>query len=539
MPKQSKYIFVLGSVISGLGKGILISTIGKILQIYGKKVSVVKIDPYLNIDAGTMNPMEHGETFVTEDGGELDPDFGHYERFLEIPMSKKQNITTGQIYYSVITKERKGEYLGKTVQVVPHIINEIIDRLNELDQLQQPDVMLIEIGGTIGDIESQPFLEAARQIVWERPKEDVSIILLTYVPYPAHIKEAKTKPTQHAVRELRASGLTPNIIICRSEKEIGEKAREKIAFFCEVPKNAVIELPDLDSVFNAPKFIASQGFDNLLSNLLNLDLKNPNWAHLDELISKLQSIDKKIVIGIPGKYTDLVDSYISVNEALKHAGIKFGYDVKLRHLSTEAFEENPENVDVLGEVDGILVPGGFGDRGTEGKILAIKYARENDIPFLGICLGFQLAVVEFARHKIGLKDAHSTEMNPNTKYPIIDLQEEQKHIDQMGGSMRLGNYPIELKEDTMIYNLYQTKIINERHRHRYEINPKFIKLLEENGMRITGFYNELAESMEITGHTFFMGTQFHPEFKSTPWTPSPPYVGLIQAAIERAKKRTG
>ncbi|MDH5401928.1 MAG: CTP synthase [Candidatus Heimdallarchaeota archaeon] len=537
MPKNTKYIFVLGSVLSGLGKGIVTSAIAKNFQVRNKKATIVKIDPYLNIDAGTMNPMEHGETFVTDDGGELDEDFGHYERFLGEPMSRKQNITTGQIYYSVIQKERRGEYLGKTVQVVPHVIDEILLRFKEIEETSKSDIMMVEVGGTIGDIESQPFLEAIRQLHMNIPEENSLFVLVTYVPYPRHISEHKTKPTQHSVRELRASGLVPDLIICRSEVPIDTKTLQKIAFFCDVEREAVLDLPDLSSVFEAPQLLDSQEISHLLSKKLQLSLDTPDWSSLESLLNQHKKINGKLIIGIPGKYTDLVDSYISVNEALKHAALKFGWNVELRHYATEDFESNPENIAKLNEVDGILVPGGFGDRGTEGKIAAIQYSRRENIPFLGICLGFQLAVVEYARNVIGLAGASSTEISESTPYPVVCLQEEQKDIKNKGGTMRLGSYPITLKEGTKIAELYGSLEINERHRHRYEINENYFNQLQDGNLIFTGFYSHLLETLELSNHSYFMGVQYHPEFKSTPWKPSPPYEGLIKAAIQRSTGR--
>ena len=374
------------------------SAIGKAFQVRNKDISVLKIDPYLNIDAGTMSPIEHGEVFVTDDGGELDEDFGHYERFLGRSMSRNQNITSGQIYYSVISKERKGEYLGKTVQVVPHIIDEILHRINSLVQQKESEIMIVEVGGTIGDIESRHFLEAIRQLNRNIPEEDSLFVLLTYVPFPNHLQEHKTKPTQMAVRELRALGITPDIIITRSSKSLDKKTLNKIAFFADVPESAVLDIPDVSSVFEVPQILDNQGLMNLMIKYLQLDLGMPNWSKINTLLNNLSSLKDKIIIGIPGKYTDLVDSYISVNEALKHAAWVHQYDIELKHIPTELLEESIDNLKLLEDLDGILVPGGFGDRGTEGKILAIKYARENDIPFLGICLGFQLAVVEYARN---------------------------------------------------------------------------------------------------------------------------------------------
>ncbi len=532
--KKTRYVFILGSVLSGLGKGIVTVSIGKNLQVRGHDVQVCKIDPYLNLDAGTMNPTEHGETFVTQDGGELDVDFGHYERFLSINVSKKQNITTGQVYLNVIEKERRGDYLGQTVQVVPHVINEILRRVEEIDQNADTDVLLVEVGGTIGDIESYPFLEALRQLQRNHPEIEVCTVLLTYVPFPDHLSEHKTKPAQHSVRELRAAGIFPNIIVCRSDVSLTPKVISKIADFCDVPEHAVFDLPDLNNVFEAPQLLDNQGFGELVGKLLKLPAAQPEWTKMDKLVKyTLPNLDKKIVIGVPGKYTTLRDSYISVNEALKHAGWQMGYDVELQHINTEQFEKDEDFIKILDEVDGILVPGGFGDRGTEGKIKAIKYARENKIPFLGICLGFQLAVVEYTRNVIGIQDAHSTEMDSTTEFPIIDILPEQKNITNLGGTMRLGGYDITLTKNTTLAKLYNAIHINERHRHRYEVNPDLIEKINDGELKFTGFWNNLAETFELLGHPYFIGTQYHPEFKSTPWAPSAPYMGLIKAIIEK------
>lgn len=531
--KRSKYVFILGSVISGLGKGIVTVSTGKNLQARGIKVQVVKIDPYLNIDAGTMNPTEHGECFVTTDGGELDVDFGHYERFLGIEVSKHQNITTGKVYFNVIQKERQGKYLGHTVQVVPHIINEIIEQIESQERKYQADVMLIEVGGTIGDIESFPFLEALRQFQRNRDDVDVCTILLSYVPFPDHLSEHKTKPAQHSVRELRAAGITPNIIIGRSDVPLDTKTIQKIANFCDVSEQAVFDLPDLKNVFEAPILLDQQGFGDLVVKILNVDAHQANFDDLNMLLNdRLVNLQHKIIIGVPGKYTALIDSYISVNEALKHAAWHENCDIELRLIDTEQLEQDSDAIHVLDEVDGILVPGGFGDRGVEGKIRAIEYARTHNKPFLGICLGFQLAIVEYARHVLGHSDAHSTEMNPNTTYPIIDLLPEQKQIQDMGGTMRLGAYEITLTADSLLAELYDTTTIYERHRHRYEVNPALLSDISGN-MRITGFWNDLAEAFQLDNHKYFVGTQYHPEFKSTPWKPSPPYIGLIRACASK------
>jgi CTP synthase len=537
MPKSSKYIFILGSVLSGLGKGIVTSAIGKNLQVRGKSIAVVKIDPYLNIDAGTMSPFEHGETYVTDDGGELDEDFGHYERFLGTPMSRRQNITTGQIYYSVIEKERKGEFLGKTVQVVPHVTDEILLRLKTLENEFDPDFMIIEVGGTIGDIEGQPFLEAIRQLHYTLPETDTMLVLVTYVPFPRHLSEHKTKPSQHSVRDLRAAGLVPNVIVCRSEYPVEVKTLSKIAFFGDVPENAVLDLPDLDTVFKAPEALDNQGIMKLLENNLHVRFEDPDWTDVNAIISKIETANRNLIIGIPGKYTDLADSYISVNEALTHAAWHEGWNIELRHVSTEDLERDPKNICQLEGVDAILVPGGFGDRGTEGKILSIKFARENNVPFLGVCLGFQLAVVEYSRNVVELDGAHSTEMSENPPHPVVCLLEDQIDVTDMGGTMRLGAYEINVVEETKLHSLYGTNHISERHRHRYEINPEYFDRLQDGNLRFTSFYNDLAETLELVNHPFFLGVQFHPEFKSNPWKPVPTYLGLIKAAIKRAEER--
>ena len=537
-PYRAKYIFVLGGVMSGIGKGIVTSSIGMSLQARGLSINVCKVDPYLNFDAGTMNPFEHGETFVTDDGGELDVDFGHYERFLRIRVKKEQNITTGQIYYSVIEKERRGDYLGHTVQVVPHIIDEIKERIAQIDQMTRADVLLIEIGGTVGDIESQPFLEAVRQIIRERKKNDVILVHTTYVPFPPHINEPKTKPTQHSVRDLKAAGLDPDIIVARSERDIGESAKSKISLFCDVPENAVFTLPDLEDVLEAPLVMDKQGLGGIVIQSLGLDSSlTPDWTDLQALFDLKNKQDQEVLIGLTGKYTKLKDSYISVLEAFYHAGLHTKTRVKVEILDVEKFEQDPGTIHELSKYHGIIVPGGFGKRGTEGKIKVIQYCRENKIPFLGICLGFQLSAVEFARNVCGKSDAHSTEMDENTSFPIVDLQEEQKHVEKLGATMRLGAHEIVLQENSLIHNLYGKTKIYERHRHRYEINQKLSPLLEEHGLRFTGKSGIFYEALELPEHPFFLAVQFHPEFKSTPWDPSPPYLGLVRNARIYKEKR--
>ena len=540
MPESSyhaKYVFIVGGVMSGIGKGIVTVSVGQNLLARGFKINVCKIDPYLNIDAGTMNPFEHGEVFVTEDGGELDVDFGHYQRFLRIDVKKNQNITTGQVYYEVISKERKGEYLGKTVQVVPHITDEIKRRIKEIDKETSSEVLLIEIGGTVGDIESQPFLEAIRQIMRERPPQDTALIMATYVPYPPHVDEPKTKPTQHAVRDLKSAGLNPSIIVTRSPKEIGSNALEKVALYSGLSIDSVFSLPDLKEVLASPIVLDQQGLGKRILRILNLTpKKEATWESLNKILELINNLDTEVNIGLTGKYTKLKDAYISVFEALKHAGIHLKTKVNIEYIDVEEFEKDPSKINILKKYDGIILPGGFGKRGIEGKIKVIQYCRENKIPFLGICLGFQLASIEYARNVCGLKGAHSTEIDPSTRYPIVDLQPDQKNIHRLGGTMRLGAHEIELIPNTLLWELYDKKNkIIERHRHRYELNPMYAPLLQDHGLVLSA-KSKFYEALELPEHPFFLAVQFHPEFKSNPWQPSPPYYGLINAALKKKKQ---
>ena len=535
---HAKFVFIVGGVMSGIGKGIVTVSAGRNFIERGFQVNVCKIDPYLNIDAGTMNPFEHGEVFVTDDGGELDVDFGHYTRFLQIDVKKTQNITTGQVYFEVISRERKGEYLGGTVQVIPHITDEIKRRIHAIDQETQADVLLIEIGGTVGDIESQPFLEAVRQIMRERPANETMLIMATYVPFPPHVNEPKTKPTQHAVRDLKAAGLNPSIIVARAEREIGQKAIEKIALFSGLNANAVFSLPDLSDVLEGPMFLDQQGFGGkLLEIFQETPRQEPTWESTINLLNLIKNQADNVVIGLTGKYTQLKDAYISVFEALKHAGMHEGAKVEVVYIDVEEFEKDTNAITKLQEVDGVLLPGGFGKRGVEGKIKVIEYCREHSIPFLGICLGFQLASVEFARNVCGLSDAHSTEMNPDTRYPIVDLQPTQRGIDKLGGTMRLGAHDIEVFPNTLLWELYGQKTkIRERHRHRYELNPAYTPILQDHGLVLSA-KSEFYEALELPDHPFFLAVQFHPEFKSTPWNPSPPYQGLVRSALKLKRKK--
>ena len=535
-----KYIFVCGALISGLGKGVVTAAIGKNLQIRGKKVDVIKIDPYLNIDAGTQSPIEHGETYVTADGSEIDIDFGHYERMLNLEMRKDQNITTGQVYYSVINKEREGVFLGNTVQVIPHITDEIKQRIKLVaDRDPDLDVLIIEVGGTIGDIESQPFFEALRQLRREMSTDDSLLILVTYVMEPPNLNEQKTKPTQHAVRELQSMGLNPDILVARGASSLTEKAKDKIVMFCDVPANAVFSLPDLPLIMEAPIFLDKQGFGSTLNLKLRYEDIAADWTEEERLIDKFL-IDKNTVhIAITGKYTELADSYISVKEAIKHAAAHNEVHAAISFISTEDYENNPESIHELNKFDGILVPGGFGSRGAEGKIATIHYARKNNIPFFGICYGFQLAIIEFARNVCGISEANTTEIDSSTPHPVIDILPEQKDITDKGGTMRLGQHVILISPDTKFEEIYQSNSIMERHRHRYEVNPNYIEELEQNGLIFSGCSEDKLrmETLEITDNDCFIATQFHPEFQSRPNKPSPPYFEFIKSAYSRTKQK--
>ncbi len=535
-----KYIFICGALISGLGKGVVTSAIGKNLLVRGKKINVIKIDPYLNIDAGTMNPYEHGETYVTADGSEIDIDFGHYERMLNLEMRGDQNITTGKVYDSVIKKERRGDYLGKTVQVIPHITDEIKQQIKLIsDRDPELDVLIIEVGGTIGDIESQPFLEAIRQLRRETSSEDTLLVLVTYIMEPSNLKEQKTKPTQHAVRELQSLGLNPDIIVSRGANSLTEKSKDKIVMFCNVPGNAVFSLPDLPSVLEAPIFLDKQGFGSTLNLMLRYEDLTADWSEHERLLEKLTSDKKTVHIAITGKYTELADSYISVKEAIKHAAAHNDVNAVVTFVSTEEYEENPERIHELNKFDGILVPGGFGSRGAEGKIASIQYARENNIPFLGICYGFQLAVIEYARNICGFDSANTTEVDPESPYPVIDLLPEQKDVTDLGGTMRLGKHLILVSRNTKFEKIYNSTEISERHRHRYEVNPDFIEKLTQKGLVFSGCSEDKRrmEALELENNDCFIATQFHPEFQSRPDKPSPPYFEFLRAATSRSEQK--
>jgi len=531
-----KYIVVTGGVMSGLGKGITTASIGKLLQSHGYSVTAIKIDPYLNIDAGTMNPFEHGEIFVTEDGGEIDLDMGHYERFLNINLTKHHNITTGQIYGEVIERERKGEYLGKTVQIIPHVTDLIKERIRRVARESGAEVCLVEIGGTVGDIESMPFLEAVRQMRLEDGPNNVVFVHVTLVPVLDVVGEQKTKPTQHSVKELRELGIMPDIVVCRSREPLTKEARRKISLFCNVPEDAVISAPDVDNIYAVPLVLKEERMDRLILRLLSLGSRSEDLTEWKNIVERMNRASETVRVAMVGKYVRFADTYLSINEALKHAGGANDCRVQISWIEAEDLEGgNPESI--LSGYHGVLVPGGFGKRGSEGKIKAIAYARERNVPFLGLCFGFQLAVVEFARH-LGMKDANSTEIDPHTPHPVVDLLPEQRGIDKLGGTMRLGAQEILVKPGTLAFKIYGRERIYERHRHRYEVNPEYFEALEKGGLVFSGRSPDgRAEIAELPGNTFFLATQFHPEFKSRPENPSPVFKAFVRAMIER--KRSG
>ncbi|AIY84499.1 CTP synthase [Clostridium baratii] len=537
MNKRTKYIFVTGGVVSALGKGITAASLGRLLKNRGLKVSIQKFDPYLNVDPGTMSPYQHGEVFVTDDGAETDLDLGHYERFIDENLTQNSNITTGRIYWSVISKERRGEYLGGTVQVIPHITNAIKDKVYRAAKERDVDVVITEIGGTVGDIESQPFLEAIRQVRSEVGGDNVCFIHVTLVPYLGKAGELKTKPTQHSVKELRTIGIQPDIIVCRSEKELSEDIKNKIGLFCNIDGRSVIQNLDADHLYEVPLMLHAEGLDNLVCEKLHLgckDIDNSEWI---DMVQRIKNLEDEVTIALVGKYVELHDAYISVVEALSHGGLANNTKVNIKWVNSEELESQDVN-EVLKGVQGILVPGGFGDRGVEGKIDAIRWARENKVPFLGICLGMQCAVIEFARNVLGLEGAHSSELNPETKYPVIDIMPEQKDIEDLGGTMRLGVYPCKLDEETKAYDCYKDEVIYERHRHRYEFNNEYKKEIIENGMTIAGTSPDgrLVEIVEIEDHPWFVAAQFHPELKSRPNRPHPLFTGFIEAAVAEKTK---
>lgn len=528
-----KYVFVTGGVVSGLGKGITAASLGRLMKARGYKVTMQKFDPYINIDPGTMNPIQHGEVFVTDDGAETDLDLGHYERFIDESLSKKSNVTTGKVYWSVLQKERRGDYGGGTVQVIPHITNEIKSRFYRDYTTEETQIAIIEIGGTVGDIESQPFMEAIRQFQHEVGQENAILIHVTLVPYLHASGELKTKPTQASVKELQGMGIQPDILVCRTEHPLNEGLKDKISLFCNVPVNHVLQNLDVEYLYEAPLAMEKEHLAQAACECLHLDCPKPDLTDWIAMVDALRHPTQEVEVALVGKYVSLHDAYISVVEALKHGGIAARATVNIHWIDSEKLNE--DNVDeLLGDVQGILVPGGFGDRGIDGKIVAIKYAREHKVPFLGLCLGMQLAIVEFARNVCGLKDAHSIELNPNTKHPVIDLMPDQDGVEDIGGTLRLGSYPCVLDERSKAYQLYGEKVIHERHRHRYEVNNDYRDILTKNGMMLSGLSPDgrIVEMIELPEHPWFIGTQAHPELKSRPNRPHPLFRGFVEQATQ-------
>ncbi|MBB5174105.1 CTP synthase [Texcoconibacillus texcoconensis] len=527
---STKYIFVTGGVVSSLGKGIVAASLGRLLKNRGLTVTIQKFDPYINVDPGTMSPYQHGEVYVTNDGAETDLDLGHYERFIDINLSQNSNVTTGKVYSTVLQKERRGDYLGGTVQVIPHITNQIKDRVFRAGKEGSPDVVITEIGGTVGDIESLPFLEAIRQIKSDVGVDNVMYIHCTLIPYLQAAGEMKSKPTQHSVKELRSLGIQPNMIVVRTENPVPKEMKDKIALFCDIEKDAVIESRDADTLYEVPLYLQEQQVDEYVCRFLNMDAGEADMTEWNALVDRVKSLSKKTTIALVGKYVALPDAYLSVAEALRHAGFQYDTDIKIEWVDAE--ELTKDNVAAkLKDVDGILVPGGFGDRGVEGKIAAIEYARTEKVPFLGICLGMQLASVEFARNVLGMKGANSAELDPSTPYPVIDLLPEQKNVEDYGGTLRLGLYPSKIKEGTHAYRAYGEEVIYERHRHRYEFNNEFREDMQKAGFIFSGVSPDerLVEIIEIQDHPYFVASQFHPEFLSRPTRPQPLFREFIGA----------
>ncbi len=537
---QKKYIFVTGGVVSGLGKGITAASLGRLLKARGYKVTIQKFDPYINIDPGTMSPYQHGEVFVTDDGAETDLDLGHYERFIDESLTVNNNITTGKIYWSVLNKERKGEFLGATVQVIPHITNAIKERVYRAGKSTRSDIVITEIGGTVGDIESEPFLEAIRQVAHDVGKENCLYIHVTLIPYLTKSGEMKTKPTQHSVKQLLSIGIQPDIIVCRTEHTISKEAKDKLALFCNVDAECVMENIDCDSLYEVPLLLEKENLAKIVCKKLKIDDCIPDLSDWIEVIEKQKNLEKFITVGLVGKYVELHDAYISIVEALKHAGIHTNTDVNVKWINAEEIE-NLSAQELLNDVDAVLVPGGFGERGVEGKISAVEYARKNKIPLLGICLGMHCIVVEFARNKLGLSDVHSSEIKNDALHPVIDIMPEQKDIDELGGTMRLGAYPCRLTESTISREAYGKELIYERHRHRYEFNNEYRNKMTENGLVIAGLSpdEKLVEIVELKKeeHPWFVGVQFHPEFKSRPNKAHPLFKSFVQAAINKKAEK--
>ena len=534
---NTKYVFVTGGVTSSLGKGIIAASLAKLLQQRGFTVTIQKLDPYINIDPGTLNPYEHGECYVTDDGAETDLDLGHYERFLNIPTSQANNVTTGKIYQSVINKERKGVFLGKTVQVIPHITDEIKRRIQILGDTGDYDIVITEIGGTVGDIESLPYVESVRQMLWEKGEENAIVIHLTLIPYLAAAGELKTKPTQHSVKMLMQSGVSPNILVCRTEHEISDDIKRKLALFCNVKKEDVIQSIDAETIYDVPNLMLAEGLDEVVLKKFNLSSEQqPELKVWNEFLKKHKNPTSKVEIALIGKYIELQDSYKSITEAFIHAGSSNETKVKVRWIHSESLTvENIENK--LKGVNGISVAPGFGDRGIDGKIKAVQFARENKIPFFGICLGMQMAVIEFSKNVLGLTDAFSTEMKKECKNPVINLMESQKEVTEKGGTMRLGAWDCNVSKNSKAYNAYQSEFISERHRHRYEFNNEYLEAIESAGLKATGVNPKtgLVEVVEIPSHPWFVGVQYHPEYKSTVLNPHPLFVDFIKAALKQSK----
>lgn len=538
---DTKYIFVTGGVTSSLGKGIIAASLAKLLQARGYRATIQKLDPYINVDPGTLNPYEHGECYVTDDGAETDLDLGHYERFLNVRTSQANNVTTGRIYQSVIEKERRGEFLGKTVQVVPHITNEIKERIQHLGKSGDYDIVITEIGGTVGDIESLPYIEAVRQLLWELGDTNGIVVHLTLVPYLSAAGELKTKPTQHSVKTLMESGIKADIIVCRTEHEISEEKREKLALFCNVKKEAVIQSIDASTIYDVPLMMQQEGLDTVAIKKLGLsDALEPDLTQWNEFLSRHKNPKGEVTIGLIGKYVELQDSYKSILESFIHAGAANEIKVNVRSIHSEHLSVNDVDKKLMG-LDGILVAPGFGERGIEGKIMAVRYARENDVPFLGICLGMQMAVIEFARNVLGMDGANSTEMDGTTSFPVISLMEAQKSVVNKGGTMRLGAWDCELVQGSLVREVYgEQELIAERHRHRFEFNNDFKKEMEEGGLVATGFnvQTNLVEIVELPSHPWFIGVQYHPEYKSTVAKPHPLFVGFVKAVLAQKQKQT-
>ena len=532
----TKYIFVTGGVTSSLGKGIIAASLAKLLQAQGYRTTIQKLDPYINVDPGTLNPYEHGECYVTDDGAETDLDLGHYERFLNVSTSQSNNVTTGRIYQSVIEKERRGEFLGKTVQVIPHITDEIKNRVQILGKSGNFDIVITEIGGTVGDIESLPYIEAVRQLKWDLGENNAIVIHLTLIPYLSAAGELKTKPTQHSIKTLMESGVMADVLVCRTEHELPQDLRRKLALFCNVREEAVIQSIDASTIYDVPNLMLEQGLDKVVLKKLALQSDVPDLTRWNQFLQRHKNPKGEVTIGLIGKYVELQDSYKSILEAFIHAGAENEVKVKVEPIHSE-YLSNDTIAKKLGHLDGVLVAPGFGERGIEGKIAAVKYVREHNIPFLGICLGMQMAVIEFSRNVLGLKDANSTEMNPNTSNPVIDLMESQKNVTDKGGTMRLGSWACQLKADSLASHIYGSDTIQERHRHRFEFNNTYKKEIENAGMIATGLNPEtgLVEIVEIPSHNWFVGVQYHPEYKSTVANPHPLFVAFVKAALNFKK----